>query len=331
MTLNPDTARVWLLIDDRAGNKSQVLGVARALGFKFLIKDIKYTVAAELPNYMLMASFSMLTQASRVNLMAPWPDVVIAAGRRTAPAARRIKEQSKGKTFLVQIMYPGSSGEEDFSLIAIPKHDSMPPADNRFEVIGAPHGVTGEALAEAEIHWRGKFDHLPKPHVALIVGGDTKRKKFTVEMAKELGERAAALAKSAGGSLLVTTSRRSTPDATQALVEAIGDTPANVFKWGDEGDNPYMAYLTMADHVIVTGDSVSMCSEACATGKPVYIFAPKKLTTHKHAKLHQDLYAKGYAKPLEAADVLTDWSHAPLNAAHEIAQEIRKRLGLAEV
>jgi mitochondrial fission protein ELM1 len=328
MIMQADQARVWLLIDDRAGNKSQVLGVARALGLKFEIKDIRYTIAAELPNYMLMASFSMLTQSSRVNLMAPWPDIVIAAGRRTAPVARRIKEQAKGKTFLAQIMYPGSSGEDDFSLIAIPKHDEVPPADNRFEMIGAPHCVTTEALAEARILWKGKFDTLPKPHVALIVGGDTKRKKFTPEMARELGERAAALAKGAGGSLLITTSRRSTPEATGALLDAIGDTPAHVFKWGDGGDNPYMAYLAYADHVIVTGDSVSMCSEACATGRPVYIFAPKKMTAHKHAKLHQDLYALGYAKPLEDAEALTEWSHEPLNAANAIAVEIKRRLGM---
>jgi len=328
MALQADKARVWLLIDDRAGNKSQVLGVARALGLPFQIKTIDYTAAAALPNYMLMASFSMLTQSSRVNLMAPWPDIVIAAGRRTAPVARRIKSLSGGKAFLTQIMYPGSSGEDDFSLIAVPRHDALPPAENRFEVIGAPHAVTRETLEEARIQWRGKFDHLPKPHVALIVGGDTKRKKFTPAMASELGERAAALVKGAGGSLLITTSRRSTPDATAALLAAIGDVPAHVFQWGDEGDNPYMAYLAQADHVIVTGDSVSMSCEACATGKPVYIFAPKKMIAHKHAKLHQDLYAKGYAKPLEDADTLTDWTHAPLNAADDIAQEMRRRLGL---
>ena len=328
MAFDDCAPRVWLLIDDRAGNRSQVLGVARALGLPFIIKDLKYNVAAELPNYMLMASFSMLTQGSRVNLAAPWPDIVIAAGRRTAPVARRIKELSGGKAFLVQVMHPGSSGEGDFSLIAVPQHDGMGPADNRLAITGAPHGVTPEALAEAAIQWQGKFDHLPRPHVALIVGGDTKRKKFTPDMARELGERAAKLAGDAGGALLVTTSRRSTPEATQALLDAIAGVPANVFKWGDEGDNPYMAYLADADHVIVTGDSVSMCCEACAVGKPVYIFAPKKLTVHKHGKLHQDLYAKGYARPLESVDALEDWSHAPLNAADEVAAEIKRRLNL---
>ncbi|OEJ68913.1 mitochondrial fission ELM1 family protein [Magnetovibrio blakemorei] len=328
MALEGDHARVWLLIDDRAGNKSQVLGVARALGLPFEIKNIAYTASAALPNYMLMASFSMLTQSSRVNLAAPWPDVVIAAGRRTAPAARRIKELSGGKTFLVQIMHPGSTGENDFSLIAVPRHDAMGEAENRFTMVGAPHGVTAQSLAEANQIWGGKFDHLPKPHIALIVGGDTKRKAFTLDMARDLGAHAAQLARDAGGSLLVTTSRRSTPEATQALIDALGDVPAYVYRWGDEGENPYMGFLAQASHIIVTGDSVSMCCEACGTECPVYIFAPKKLTAHKHAKLHQDLFAKGYARSLDGVKVLEDWSHEPLNAAFDVAAELRKRLGL---
>ncbi len=328
MTLQGENAIVWLLIDDRAGNRSQVLGVGRALGFPFEIKNLEYTAAAALPNYMHMASFSMVTRKNRVNLAAPWPDIVIAAGRRTAPVARRIKELNKGKTFLVQIMYPGSNGEDDFSLIAVPRHDSMPPASNRFEVIGAPHGVTPQSLAEARLAWAGRFDHLPSPRVALIVGGDTKRRTFTTDMARELGERAAALARKAGGSLLISTSRRTSSEAAQVIMETIGDIPAHTFKWGDEGDNPYMAYLAYADHVIVTGDSVSMCCEACAVGRPVAIFAPKKLCAHKHAKLHKDLYARGYARALEDVETLSDEVTAgdALNAAFDIAAEIKSRL-----
>ena len=329
MAFSGDHARVWLLVDDRAGNRSQVLGVARALGLPFEIKEISYTAAAALPNYMLMASFSMLTQSSRVNLAAPWPDIVIGAGRRTAPVARRIKELSGGKAFLVQIMHPGSSGEDDFSLIAVPRHDGMGEAENRFTMTGSPHSLTAETLAEARIQWEGKFDHLPKPHIALVVGGDTKRKKFSPAMATELGERAATLAKSAGGSLLVTTSRRSSPEATSALIDALGDVPANVFKWGDEGDNPYMGYMAFADHIIVTGDSMSMCSEVCATGAPVYIYAPKKLTSLKHGRLHSDLFDRGFARPMESAETLEAWTHEPLNAADEVADELRKRLNLS--
>lgn len=320
---------VWLLIDDRAGNRSQVLGVGRALGYSFEIKEIEYTAAADLPNYMLMASFSAVAQKSRVNLMAPWPDIVIAAGRRTAPVARKIKALNGGRTSLIQIMYPGASGEEDFDLICVPTHDTMDHAPNRFEIMGAPHNVNAQSLEAARIEWKGRFDHLADPLVALIVGGDTKRKKFTPEMAGELGAHAARLTAGVGGSLLVTTSRRTSADSAAALGDAIKDIPSFVFNWGDKGDNPYMAFLAMADYIIVTGDSVSMCSEAAGTGKPLYIFAPKKFTIHKHGLLHKGLYALGCAKVLEETEKLTNWSYPPLNAANDIADEIKKRLNLS--
>jgi hypothetical protein len=327
MNALPKEPRVWLLIDNRVGNKSQVLGVAEALGLPYEIKPIAYNSMAVLHNTLLGASFRMLTPTTRSHLCKPWPDIVIAAGRRTAPAARQIKRLSGGKTFLVQIMYPGSRGEGDFSLIAVPSHDGLPKAANRFEITGAPHSVTAKALDEAKRFWAPKFEHLPKPRVALIVGGSTKSVTFSPQMASQLGQQAAAFVRSVGGSLLVTTSRRSTAEATQALLSAIEGVPAHLFTWGDTGDNPYMGYLALADHIIVTGDSVSMCSEACATSRPVYIFTPKGLITPKHARLHAQLYAKGYAEPLDQRDSLDEWTHPPLNAATDIAAEIKKRLG----
>ncbi|MCK5445332.1 MAG: mitochondrial fission ELM1 family protein [Rhodospirillaceae bacterium] len=319
---------VWLLVDDHPGSRAQALGVGRALGIPFEIKELDYTAAAALPNYMLMASFSAVQQKSRVNLAAPWPDLVIAAGRRTAPVARKIKELNKGRTKLVQIMYPGASGEEDFDLICVPRHDTMTPADNRFEIIGAPHGMTPQALALAASQWAGKFDHLPKPWVGLLVGGDTRRKAFTPEMAAELGSHAAQLVRDVGGALLVSTSARTSEIATAALLSAVHGVPQFAYSWGDEGDNPYAAFLALSDHIIVTGDSVSMCCEAAGTTKPLYIYAPKKLTAHKHALLHKNLYADGIAKPFDHAQTLSDWTHPPLNAADDIAAEIRKRLKL---
>ncbi len=49
--------------------------------------------------------------------------------------------------------------------------------------------------------------------------------------------------------------------------------PAHVYRWSAGAtDNPYFAFLGLADEVIVTGDSMSMLAEACATHKRVYIF-----------------------------------------------------------
>ena len=316
---------IWVLADDRAGNVSQALGIATALGLPFSVKDIRYTAAGRLPNAMVGASFVGLTSESRATLTPPWPDLVIAAGRRTGPVARAIKQRNGGRTFLVQSMHPGSSGADDFDLIAVPRHDRRKPAENLLEVIGAPHRVTPQRLAEAAQIWAPQFADLPRPRVALIVGGSTHRHQFTEVMAAELGRIASAAAVSAGGSLLVTTSRRTGRPAASVLAGEM-KVPHRLHRWGDSGDNPYMGFLAVADAVIVTGDSVSMCSEACATAAPVYIYAPVALVSDKHARLHRDLYDGGYARPL--ADRLESWTHPPLNAADQIATVLRERLSL---
>ncbi len=322
--MNISAPTVWLLLDDRAGSRSQVMGVARFLGLRYFKQELEYTPTSALPNLALGASFAGLTRNSRVNLCPPWPDLVIAAGRRTAPPARHIKGKNGGRTFLCQVMYPGETGIDDFDLVAVPRHDNMPARPNFLKITGAPHKITPELLAEAAEEWHDRLTGLPGPRIAIIVGGSTKRRKFTPEMATELGRKARAMAEDAGGSLMITTSRRTGEEAAAALMGAVQGVPADVFRWGNTGGNPYFGYLALADAVIVTGDSVSMCSEACATQNPVYIYAPGKLTTHKHGLLHKSLFDGGYARPL--GDTLEDWTHAPLNAATDIAAEIRQKL-----
>ena len=316
---------IWVLADDRAGNRSQCLGVAGELGLAYEIKELDYGPLAALPNGLLGASFAGLTGESRARLSPPWPDLAIAAGRRTAPVARKIGRLGGGGCFLAQIMHPGA-GAGDFGLIAQPRHDRGGEGANVIPITGAPHPLTAARLEDEAGRWRGRFDDLPKPWIALIVGGSTRRRRFTGAMARELASLASRMAATAAGSLLVTTSRR-TGDATEPLIDAI-DAPSRIYRWSEgEGDeNPYHGYLALADAVIVTGDSASMCSEACAGSGPVYIYAPAALTVPKHGRLHDDLYRQGYARPLTGD--FEAWTHPPLNPAQEIAAAIRERLGL---
>jgi len=322
---NKKKPSIWILADDRAGNRAQCLGVADALGLEHKVKEITYGSWSALPNFLLGATFAGLSPDGESILKAPWPDLVIAAGRRTAPVARKIKRLSGGQCFLVQIMNPGA-GERDFGLIARPSHDEAVGGDNVIRITGAPHRITPGILEKAASRWRERIGDLPKPWIALIVGGSTRRRRFTEAMARELGNRASKMAEDAGGSLLVTTSRRSGSEG-ETLIDAI-HAPKRIFRWGGGNDreNPYHGYLALADAVIVTGDSVSMVSEACAGTGPVYIFAPPALTVPKHARLHAVLYNKDYAKPFDGS--FEKWSHPPLNPASEIAAAIRERLEL---
>jgi uncharacterized protein len=322
--INPG-ADIWVLADDRAGNVAQCLGVAETLGGTFAVKTIAYDRLARLPNLLRGAGLTGVTAASRSELRAPWPKLVIAAGRRTAPIARWIKRQCGAR--LVQIMDPGFPGRGDFDLIVSPAHDRPATAANVLEVLGAPHRVTPGRLAAEADKWRPAFAHLPRPLVAVIVGGATKNRPFSVEMARALGERVAELAAGRGGSLLLTTSRR-TGAAQEAALAALLPEPRWLHLFGQGGDNPYFGFLGLADAVIVTGDSVSMCCEACASAAPVFIWAPEGWAAPKHARLHAQLYAAGLARPLDGATTLDGWERPRLNAAEEVARAIGER-GLA--
>ncbi|NFV80171.1 nucleoside-diphosphate sugar epimerase [Magnetospirillum aberrantis SpK] len=312
---------VWVLADDRAGNVGQCLGVAEALGRSFVVKSIRYTRLARLPNVLRGASLMGVTAESRASLAAPWPRLVIAAGRRTAPVARWIKRRCGAR--LVQIMDPGFGGRGDFDLIAVPAHDGKGLTGGKvLTVTGAPHRVNSAKLTAAAEEWRARFAHLPRPWVGLIVGGTTKDRVFDAGMARQLGERVAVLA--AGGSVLVTTSRR-TDEAAEAALLATLPEPRFVHSWRAGGDNPYFGLLGLCDALVVTGDSVSMACEACASPAPVYLFAPPGFVVPKHARLHAQLYQRGLARPLEDGIHLKAWTHPPLNAAADIVAAIRER------
>jgi mitochondrial fission protein ELM1 len=123
------------------------------------------------------------------------------------------------------------------------------------------------------------------------------------------------------GSVLLLTSRRTGPEAEAALMAKIS-VPKSVFLWRQGGDNPYLGFLALADAVVVTGDSVSMCCEASATPAPVFIYAPPGLAVPKHARLHRELYAGGYARPFDGS--WAEWNHPGLNAAGDVAAALTR-------
>jgi len=309
-----------VLADDRPGNVNQVLAVAEALGWPFRVKTIGYGPLAQLPNGLLGASLLGLTPAARAALVPPWPRLVIAAGRRTLPVMRWLKRR-QATTFMVQLMWPGSARGLD--LLAVPAHDRVADRPELIRTQGTPHRLTAERLAAAAGGLAPRLASLPRPWIACLVGGSSRRVRFTRADAAALARQASALARSRGGSLLVTTSRRTAVDCAEALGAAI-DVAHFLHQWSPIGDNPYLGLLGTADAIIVTADSASMCTEAAATGKPVFLFRPARGVSPRLQRLHAWLEAKGRLAPLGGA-----WpapGPLPLNPAATVAEAIRARL-----
>ncbi len=178
-------------------------------------------------------------------------------------------------------------------------------------------------MAEAGKNWSAGFSEFTKPLIAVLVGGGYQGGNFDAKKAEALGRQAGAYAKSKGASLLLIGSPRTGELLANVEAGLVAEDvlPALSYAWRAETDNPYLAALALADELIVTGDTVTMCCEACFTGKPVWIFSPDGLAGPKHVRFHQGLYERGYAAPL-GGEVAK--SAVPLNESARIAGKIRE-------
>lgn len=311
---------VWVLADDRTGNVNQLLGIAERLNYPFEKKEIRYNKWIKLPNAVRGASLIGLDEQSKKNVQATnFPDIILSAGRRSFPVALWLKKMSKGKTKIVQLMNPGKAYFKQADLVILPEHDLYKgDMSNVLISTGTPHRITPNRLTEEKKKWATTFQHLETPRLSLIVGGATKNNPFTLEMAKNLLKNVQDLNPK---SVLVTTSRRTPLEIVNYLEKNLPKKSTFFYRFGDKTENPYFGLLASADMILVTGDSMSMCSECCATEAPVFIFAPDAMMSEKHKRFHKSLFEKGYALP--AGHKLTA-TKGSFNPAEEIIIHIQK-------
>jgi hypothetical protein len=196
---------------------------------------------------------------------------VLASGRENEPVARWIRHQSGGSARIVQVGRPWGP-IADYDLVVTTPQYRLPTRDNVLHNTAPLHRITPKRLAAASREWADRLAELPRPMIAVLVGGHSGPYALTRRSGERLAVEASALAARLGGSLLVTTSAR-TPDAAARALERGLDGPHLIYRWrrGDR-DNPYFAFLALADEIIVTADSMSMVGEAVATGKRVHLF-----------------------------------------------------------
>ncbi len=261
--------RVWLVIGDKPGDNAQVEIIAAALGWPCEHRQLYFQAPYVLGKPPFKASLYHLDAARSAPLEPPWPDLVITVGRRPAMAALWIQEQSGGHTRLILLGRP-KRWLERFSLVIAPSQYLLPDAPNVLSLELPLVRVNEAGIAAAAAQWRPRFAALPRPLTGLLVGGQTKPFVFDAAVTQELLHSASR--STDGGTLYITTSRRTQPDISAALQSGL-PAGALLYRWRpDDPDNPYLALLGLADRCIVTGDSISMMVEVARLGKPLAIF-----------------------------------------------------------
>ena len=264
------TLTVWCLLGNKAGDNTQVLALAEELGWGFQEKRIQARSWELLVHIGAGITLAGIDATASSPLQPPWPDLVITAGRRNEPVARWIQRQSGGTTRLVHIGRPWAPLQV-WDLIVTTGQYFLPAQDNIVHNALPLHRVVDSELALAAQNLRPQLASLPRPWIAALVGGDSGKFVFTASKGARMGELVNRLAVEVGGSLLVSDSPR-TPVAAMDAFQAQLIEPNRCHRCASGADNPYTGMLALADAFVVTGESMSMLSEAAGRGKPLFVY-----------------------------------------------------------
>ncbi len=128
----------------------------------------------------------------------PWPDLVISSGVRNEPVCRWIRAQSGGRTRYVHVGRPWGP-LASFDLVITTPQYRVPAHPNVLNNMLTLHSVTPQRLASARDQWAAAFAHLPRPRIAVIVGGDSGPFTLGPKAASRLARQASTLARQSGG------------------------------------------------------------------------------------------------------------------------------------
>ncbi|MEM9734152.1 MAG: mitochondrial fission ELM1 family protein [Pseudomonadota bacterium] len=315
------THKVWLLTDGKAGDLQQCRGVVAWLeGVEVVERVFKPGRLTALPLPFVPISKADKPENPASPIAPPYPDLVIASGRRTLPylSALRFRTPATKIAFLKD---PRRLGRGMADLIWAPEHDGLTAnGETIITTLTAPHPFTPERLALDKAAAQARFNLADKSVIGIILGGNSKSVSWTPTLIEQFAARLTALPENA--KILITGSRRTPMD----LIKTVQETLQNHDMWlwdGETGENPYSQILAASDHLIVTGDSHNMVSEALAAPRPVHVFRPPGLAK-KLTRFLDRLEKGGHILPLQTP--LVNRPTKALDATPEIAAAVQDLL-----
>src|SRR3569623_1731452 len=190
----------WIVVDDKVGVTNQCIGLAEALGLAYAVKRISTRAPWRYLPLQLWVALLRARGRGSVARAPPWPDGLISGGRRPAGLSMAIKRASGGRTYTIQLQDPYVPLRH-FDLVITPLHDHCK-GDNVVEMTGALHHLTAALLAEHAARYAPRATQLPRPRVAVLIGGSNRCYRLTAAVARDIGARLELLASDSGASVL---------------------------------------------------------------------------------------------------------------------------------
>lgn len=359
-----DKPKVWVLKTRHTGDTNNRIAIAQAITADFELVDI----------YNRDDWSKRLAQGAKDP--STLPDIFVICEQESSNPAKELKRLSKGKVFVVGLQTPDIDNNDfdgpyyrdctDMQVLfkhhksaKVPAHHKRipDPPQNRLAYDYVPTYITLASLAAANTNEAIKSVIHHKPVYMVSLGsvvdsskafGHSNWESFPQEVKifedniRQAVRSVAEVAKQNGGSVLVTTSRRTGERFSDIIADELNGVPHYIYDWSKStGEkNPYQAMLNAADRIIVSGDSISMTADALATGKPTFIYVPSNLpaqnTNRTLRKALEETHlirdeVKKYMLKLDEAKLIhpirelitkQPITHPPMNSADEIGSDV---------
>jgi len=253
-----------------------------------------------------------LTPTCSKALLSQYADLIISCGASTVPVNLLWALENRAKS--VVIMSPSPLPLKRFDLVIAPRHDRLPARSNLVVTLGALNHISEDTIREAAArltahpnfrnttvtHKRARTGH--QPVISVFLGGNTSDYELTPAFAESLLTQVLTACEISDASCLVTTSRRTTAAVERAVSQKLSKhkrCKLLIIANRDPIDGTMDGMLGCGDVAIVTGESISMVSEACASGRHVLVVEPmlrdaNRTELTKHQRFIHELEREGF-------------------------------------
>jgi KDO2-lipid IV(A) lauroyltransferase len=241
-------------------------------------------------------------------------DFIISCGSAVASINNFLAREDNAKSIV--ILNPGILNCRRFDLAILPRHEALPgrmAAGKVVVTLAAPNLITKKYQQEQSHLLLQRYSHLKdslKVKIGLFIGGDSRHVFLSEQQIKTLVHQVTEVAREINADILATTSRRTPPYLEQLLQKMLKRHPScRLLIAASQDDVPEAVggILGLSDIQVVSGDSISMISEAASSGKNTIVFSPecRKKTPrgNKHQKFIDGLNAQGYVLSTPVKDI----------------------------
>ncbi|MFH1753464.1 MAG: ELM1/GtrOC1 family putative glycosyltransferase [Candidatus Omnitrophota bacterium] len=237
-----------------------------------------------------------LTEASFKKIIHTYADIVISCGSSLAAVNLFLTRENNAQNVI--IMKPGVMSLRNFNVAIIPAHDNPPKRDNVAITKGSPNIIDEKSMRDGSDRIRGSSELSGKKNIGLLLGGDTPEYSLTTAIVERLIDQIEGTMERLDMGLLVTTSRRTPRTVEELLKKRLGSSPrCGLLVIANESNmkNAVGGILGLSDIILVSGESISMVSEAVSSGKRTLVFdLEKKRHSGKHACAIEALARDGH-------------------------------------